>query len=216
MSSKKKKGCKSDSPHGALLFLCYHWRVFHPNNYSAVEIYGHLDLPFKDNYSKKSGTHCATLLNRCNNYELRGNTLSGVFWELVDDKKIRSRPLFEQLLSPGNIDQHYNIEEDDDGSYIDKSEDDLSFEADTKVGSLSALLRNQVTMQQRRRQRRKQQQQQKRNLRNHKPISVSSVCFFYFVLFLFLFTNPICVSILFFLITLQSSSTKTTRIFYPW
>ena len=90
-----------------------------------------------------------------------------------------------------------NIEEDDDGSYIDKSEDDLSFEADTEVGSLSALLRNQVTVQQRRRRRRKQQQQ-KRNIRNHKPISVGSVCSFYFVLFLFLSTNPICVSILVF------------------
>ena len=117
----------------------------------------------------------------------------------MDAEKIRSRPLFERLLSPSDIAQHYVSEEaDDDGSYVDKSEDDLSFEADTKVGSLSALLRNQVTVQQRRRQRRKQQQQQKRNLRNHKPISVSSVCFFYFVLFLFLFTNPICVSILFF------------------
>ena len=51
--------------------------------------------------------------------------------------------MFEQLLSPSDIAQHYDSEEADDGSYVDKSEDDLSFEADTEVGSLSALLRNQ-------------------------------------------------------------------------
>ena len=64
----------------------------------------------------------------------------------MDDQKIRSRPLFERLLSPSDIAQHYDSEEaddDGDGSYVDKSEDDLSFEADTEVGSLSALLRNQ-------------------------------------------------------------------------
>ena len=146
MSSKKKKGWKSDSEHGAFLFLLYHFRVYDPNGYSAVEIYDHPDFPFKDNYSKKNfNTHCQTLSNRCNNYERRGNTLSRVFREFVDDQKIRSRPLFERLLSPSDIAQHYDSEEaDDDGSYVDKSEDDLSFEADTEVGSLSALLRNQT------------------------------------------------------------------------
>ena len=146
MSSKKKKAWKSDSEHGAFLFLLYHFRVYDPNDYSAVEIYDHPDFPFKDNYSKKNfNTHCQTLSNRCNNYERRGNTLSRVFREFVDAEKIRSRPLFERLLSPSDIAQHYDSEEaDDDGSYVDKSEDDLSFEADTEVGSLSALLRNQT------------------------------------------------------------------------
>ena len=145
MSSKKKKAWKSDSEHGAFLFLLYHFRVYDPNDYSAVEIYDHPDFPFKDNYAKKNfNTHCQTLSNRCNNYERRGNTLSRVFREFVDDQKIRRRPLFEQLLSPSDIAQHYGSDEDDDGSYVDKSEDDLSFEADTEVGSLSALLRNQT------------------------------------------------------------------------
>ena len=144
MASKKKKGWKSDSEHGAFLFLLYHFRVYHPDDYSAVEIYDHPDFPFKDNYCKKNfNTHCQTVSNRCKNYERRGNTLSRVFREFVDDQKIRSRPLFEQLLSPSDIAQHYGSDEDDDGSYVDKSEDDLSFEADTEVGSLSALLRNQ-------------------------------------------------------------------------
>ena len=143
MSSKKKKAWKSDSEHGAFLFLLYHFRVYDPNDYSAVEIYDHPDFPFKDNYAKKNfNTHCQTLSNRCNNYERRGTTLSRKFREFVDDQKIRRRPLFEQLLSPSDIAEHYS-EEDDDGSYVDKSEDDLSFEADTEVGSLSALLRNQ-------------------------------------------------------------------------
>ena len=146
MASKKKKAWKSDSEDGAFLFLLYHFRVYHPNDYSAVEIYDHPDFPFKDNYAKKNfNTHCQTLSNRCNNYERRGNTLSRVFREFVDNKKIRRRPLFKQLLSPGDIAQHYDSEEaDNDGSYVDKSEDDLSFEADTEVGSLSALLRNQT------------------------------------------------------------------------
>ena len=144
MSSKKKKAWKSDSEHGAFLFLLYNFCVYDPNDYSEVEIYDHPDFPFKDNYSKKNfNTHCQTLSNRCNNYERRGNTLSRVFREFVDNKKIRRRPLFKQLLSPGDIAQHYDSEEADDGSYVDKSEDDLSFEADTEVGSLSALLRNQ-------------------------------------------------------------------------
>ena len=144
MSSKKKKAWKSDSEHGAFLFLLYNFCVYDPNDYSEVEIYDHPDFPFKDNYAKKNfNTHCQTLSNRCNNYERRGNTLSRVFREFVDNKKIRRRPLFKQLLSPGDIAQHYDSEEADDGSYVDKSEDDLSFEADTEVGSLSALLRNQ-------------------------------------------------------------------------
>ena len=145
MASKKKKGWKSDSEHGAFLFLLYHFRVYHPDDYSAVEIYDHPDFPFKDNYAKKNfNTHCQTLSNRCNNYERRGNTLSRVFREFVDDVKIQRRPLFEKLLSPSDIAQHYDSEEADDGSYVDKSEDDLSFEADNEVGSLSALLRNQT------------------------------------------------------------------------
>ena len=57
MSSKKKKAWKSDSEHSALLFLLYHFRVYDPNGYSAVEIYDHPDFPFKDNYSKKISTH---------------------------------------------------------------------------------------------------------------------------------------------------------------
>ena len=144
MSSKKKKAWKSDSEHGAFLFLLYNFCVYDPNDYSEVEIYDHPDFPFKDNYCKKNfNTHCQTVSNRCNNYERRGNTLSRVFREFVDDQKIRRRPLFEQLLSPSDIAEHYS-EEDDDGSYVDKSEDDLSFEADNEVGSLSALLRNQT------------------------------------------------------------------------
>ena len=144
MSSKKKKAWKSDSEHGAFLFLLYNFCVYDPNDYSEVEIYDHPDFPFKDNYCKKNfNTHCQTVSNRCKNYERRGNTLSRVFREFVDDQKIRRRPLFEQLLSPSDIAEHYS-EEDDDGSYVDKSEDDLSFEADTEVGSLSALLRNQT------------------------------------------------------------------------
>ena len=148
MSSKKKKAWKSDSEHGAFLFLLYNFCVYDPNDYSEVEIYDHPDFPFKDNYCKKNfNTHCQTVSNRCKNYERRGNTLSRVFREFVDDQKIRSRPLFEQLLSPSDIARHYDSEEaddDGDGSYVDKSEDDLSFEADTEVGSLSALLRNQT------------------------------------------------------------------------
>ena len=145
MSSKKKKAWKSDSEHGAFLFLLYNFCVYDPNDYSEVEIYDHPDFPFKDNYCKKNfNTHCQTVSNRCKNYERRGNTLSRVFREFVDNKKIRRRPLFKQLLSPGDIAQHYDSEEADDGSYVDKSEDDLSFEADTEVGSLSALLRNQT------------------------------------------------------------------------
>ena len=57
MSSKKKKAWKSDSEHGAFLFLLYHFRVYDPNGYSTVEIYDHPDFPFKDNYSKKISTH---------------------------------------------------------------------------------------------------------------------------------------------------------------
>ena len=54
MSSKKKKAWKSDSEHGAFLFLLYNFCVYDPNDYSEVEIYDHPDFPFKDNYAKNN------------------------------------------------------------------------------------------------------------------------------------------------------------------
>ena len=154
--------------------------------------------------------------------------------EFVEDEKIWSRPLFERLLSPSDIAQHYNSEADDDGSYVDKSEDDLIFEADTEVGSLSVLLRNQTSDISHLRDKdngavktKKKKTTTTREKPAQPPATVRKFCLFlsfYFVLFLFLFANPIAirVSILVFFqfqshrIASRSSSTKTPCIFYPY
>ena len=62
------------------------------------------------------------------------------FKALVKLEKVRRKDLLQQLLNPDGID---NSEEENDESYVNQSEDDLSFDADTEEASLSALLRNQ-------------------------------------------------------------------------
>ena len=138
----KFKKWNSNNEVGAFLYLLFQERVVNPESYSAVTIYDHplLNPIFKAYDRRNFNTHCKTAQKRESKHSLYGNVLDPDFKALVKLEKVRRKDLLQQLLNPDGID---NSEEENDESYVNQSEDDLSFDADTEEASLSALLRNQ-------------------------------------------------------------------------
>ena len=138
----KFKKWNSNNEDGAFLYLLYQEGVINPESYSPVTIYDHplLNPIFKPYDRRNFGTHCKTAQKRESKHSLYGNGLDPDFKALVKLEKVRRKDLLQQLLNPDGID---NSEEENDESYVNQSEDDLSFDADTEEASLSALLRNQ-------------------------------------------------------------------------
>ena len=139
----KFKKWNSNNEDGAFLYLLYQEGVINPESYSPVTIYDHplLNPIFKPYDRRNFGTHCKTAQKRESKHSLYGNVLDPDFKALVKLEKVRRKDLLQQLLNPDGID---NSEEENDESYVNQSEDDLSFDADTAEASLSALLRNQT------------------------------------------------------------------------
>ena len=233
----KFKKWNSNNEVGALLYLLFQERVVNPESYSAVTIYDHplLNPIFKAYDRRNFNTHCKTAQKRESKHSLYGNVLDPDFKALVISEKVRRKDLLQQLLNPDGID---NSEEENDESYVNQSEDDLSFDADTEEASLSALLRNQSldinhlrdegngaaktkTTKKKTTTTRKKPAQPQANIRKFCLFLIS--CCFYFVLF----TNPIAIRVSILVsffnfnciashrIASRSSSTETPRIFYP-
>ena len=141
MDTKFKKW-NSNNEDGAFLYVLFQERAVNPESYSAVTIYDHplLNPIFKAYDRRNFNTHCKTAQKRESKHSLYGNVLDPDFKALVILEKVRRKDLLQQLLNPDGID---NSEEENDESYVNQSEDDLSFDADTEEASLSALLRNQ-------------------------------------------------------------------------
>ena len=138
----KFKKWNSNNRDGAFLYLLYQEGVINPESYSPVTIYDHplLNPIFKPYDRRNFGTHCKTAQKRESKHSLYGNVLDPDFKALVKLEKVRRKDLLQQMLNPDGI----NNSEEDDESYVNQSEDDLSFDADTAEASLSALLRNQT------------------------------------------------------------------------
>jgi hypothetical protein len=137
MSETKKKAWKSDSVDGALLFLLFHYEVFNPNSYSAVEIYDHPQLPF-DCYSKKAFTgYCQTLANRSIKFSRLGTGLTKLFKEKIEEAKTT----YSDLLH--TVSDDFDPDDDFTAYAPQEDEDDLPFEADTEDDlSLGETIRN--------------------------------------------------------------------------
>ena len=132
------KEWKSDSVDGALLFILFQERVFHPNSFSSAEIYEHPSLnPILKLYSKrKFSTYCTTAANRCIKFERTGTGLSRAFKEFIQDAR-REYSVLVKKLKEGHDDVFKEEDEeedddDDDESYRggDDDEEDISLHPD--------------------------------------------------------------------------------------
>ena len=218
IKDSKFKAWDSNNEVGAFLYVLFQEGVINPNSYSPVTIYDHplLNPIFRPYDRRNFGTHCKTLQKREAKHSQYGNVLDPDFKALVKLEKVRRKDLLQQLLNPDGIDNS-----EDDESYVNKSEDDLSFDADTEEASLSALLRNQ-TLDIHRPQDINNDKATKKTTtkkssrpqpRNRKFCLFLSFC----VAFISVYLSDVCFfSRLFFPIALQSSSsTETPRIFHP-
>lgn len=126
------KEWKSDSVDGALLFILFHERVFHPNSFSSAEIFEHPDLnPILQGYSKrKFPTYCTTAANRCIKFERTGTGLSRVFKEFIQDARGEYSDLIKKLKEDGQNNVLEEEDDEDDESYRDEEEEDVSLHPD--------------------------------------------------------------------------------------
>jgi hypothetical protein len=139
-----KKQWRSDSVDGALLFILFQDRFYHPDSYSAVEIYDNPLLPFQVYSRKNFKTYCQTIANRAKCYTKFGTGVSNVFKDNVKEAREKYSDLLQTLKL--DRDEGAEDEDEDDESYQPDGEEDLDFnpadfdEDDTK--SLSSLVQN--------------------------------------------------------------------------
>lgn len=143
----KKKSWSSESVDGALLFILFIERIFHPNSYSASEIFHHRLLPFEKSYSSKSfASYCTTLSNKCIKYERTGTGLTKKLKESIKKARVQYADIL-RLLKEGNATGYTSLEEDEeDPDYEEgdhKEEDiELSGAEEEDNVSLSDRFRN--------------------------------------------------------------------------
>jgi len=141
-AASEKKQWRSDSVDGALLFILFQDRFYHPDSYSAVEIYDNPLLPFQVYSRKNFKTYCQTIANRAKCYTKFGTGVSNVFKDNVKE----AREKYSDLLQTLKLKLDDGVEDEDDESYQPDGEEDLDFnpadfdEDDTK--SLSSLVQN--------------------------------------------------------------------------
>lgn len=123
---------KSDSVDGALLFILFIERIFHPNSFSGTEIYDHPSLPFKNYPRKKFGTYCTTAANRCLKFERTGTGLTKAFKEFIKEARDTYGELINQLKSGEE-----GVEEEDE-DYIpgEEEEHDIPLDPDFEDESI--------------------------------------------------------------------------------
>ena len=121
---------KSDSVDGAFLFVLFIERIFHPNSFSAAEIFEHPLLhPIFKNYSKRNfGTYCTTAANRCIKYERTGTGLSRAYKEFIADARKKYSYLIEQLTGAADNQEEEDDDDSDDGTYITEEEEDIALD----------------------------------------------------------------------------------------
>ena len=127
------KEWKSDSVDGALLFILFHERVFHPNSFSSAEIYDHPALnPILKQYSRrKFSTYCITAANRCIKFERTGTGLSRAFKEFIQGARQEYPDLIKKLKGgQDNVLAEEEEDDDDDESYIGEEEEDIPLHPD--------------------------------------------------------------------------------------
>jgi hypothetical protein len=122
-----KEVWKSDSVDGALLFLCFHdnpHRIFHPDDFSASEIFNHPLLPFTGKYSNKNfRTYCQTAANRVKRFEKDGTGLSKQFKEYIEEARTTYSDILTQLQEDADYEQEEAEEEDDEELEADGDDD---------------------------------------------------------------------------------------------
>lgn len=126
---------------GALLFICFQDRIFHPDSYSASEIFRSQELPFSKKYSQRNfGTYCQTAANRCKRFERNGTGLTDQLKESIKKARQKYSHLLSNLKSSDPF-VGYHSEEDSNYSDLHASDsDNLSFDKSVDEPSLSSLL----------------------------------------------------------------------------
>ena len=123
---------KSDSVHGALLFILFIDRIFHPHSFSAIEIFEHPLLhPIFKNYSNRGfQTYCTTAANRCIKFERTGTGLSRAYKEFIAEARGKYSDLIKKIKgAAGNHEEgSEDCEDSDDETYTGEVEDDIALD----------------------------------------------------------------------------------------
>jgi hypothetical protein len=116
----EKEAWKSDSLDGAFLFLLFHKRLEHPDDFSPSELQEHPDYPFRKYSAQTFKRNCQTIANRTKKFEEKGTGLTDAF------KKFIGAVLEDQPKLFGT-----ETEDEFDDDYKDEEEEDL--EEDSKL-----------------------------------------------------------------------------------
>jgi hypothetical protein len=124
-ATKKKKPAekevwKSDSLAGAFLFLLFHKRLVHPDDFSPAELQQHPDYPFQKYSAQTFKRNCQTIANRTKKFEEMGTGLTDAFKKCIGAVLEDKAELFGK-----------ETEDEFDEDYEDEKEEDL--EEDSKL-----------------------------------------------------------------------------------
>ena len=79
----EKEAWKSDSLDGALLFLLFHKRLVHPDDFNPAELQQHPNSPFRKYSGQTFKRNCQTIANRTTEFEEKGTGLTDAFKKCI-------------------------------------------------------------------------------------------------------------------------------------
>jgi hypothetical protein len=131
----EQKKWKIDSVDGALLFILFVDKIYHPDSYSATEIFDNPKLPFKDYYSRKNfGTYCQTAANRAKSYNPeKGTGIPKIFKGFVIDARKEFKELLENLKKRSDSEE---VEEEEEEVYQEEEDEDFVDPDDLSLNDL--------------------------------------------------------------------------------
>ena len=136
MSAKQKQEAwDCDSVDAALVFLCFHKRIFHPDSFSGAGIYDHPELnPFFAKYSRKGfGRYCQTQANREIKYRKKGVWPNRKFKNSVAKASNETYKDLLDSLQPWKDLEGEDLEDEAEDFVPADDDDDEDFEADEPV-----------------------------------------------------------------------------------
>mmetsp|Transcript_11226 Transcript_11226/g.10901 ORF Transcript_11226/g.10901 Transcript_11226/m.10901 type:complete len:132 (-) Transcript_11226:258-653(-) len=122
-SAKKGKaeGCwTTESVDGALLFVLFKDRHYHPDRYSVVSIYDNPLLPFNTKYNKRNFTSaCQKAAIKCKQFQRNRTGVSQTFREFVKEARVQYGDVLASLTVP---DYYHRSSSLKDESYIQRED----------------------------------------------------------------------------------------------
>jgi hypothetical protein len=109
----EKEAWKSDSLDGAFLFLLFHKRLEHPDDFSPSELQEHPDYPFRKYSAQTFKRNCQTIANRTKKFEEKGTGLTDAFKKFIG-AVLEDKPDMFGKETEDEFDDDYKDEEEED------------------------------------------------------------------------------------------------------